>query len=177
MPSAVKSGYGLDCPVAHTLDIVGERWTFLVLRDLLREGPRKFQDLETSLTGIGPNTLSARLKRLEEAGIVERRFYEQHPPRAEYVLTEKGRGLGPVLLALGFDQDEAESKRDERAVILRRLLASKCDTLEAFELADRLFDACPCLVECFRKEGGHILGVGSIRDCRTYSALARGVAI
>jgi hypothetical protein len=73
----------------------------------------------------------------------------------------------------GFDQDEAESKRDERAVILRRLLASKCDTLEAFELADRLFDACPCLVECFRKEGGHILGVGSIRDCRTYSALAR----
>ena len=77
----------------------------------------------------------------------------------------------------GFDQDEAESKRDERAVILRRLLASKCDTLEAFELADRLFNACPCLVECFRKEGGHILGVGSIRDCRTYSALARGVAI
>src|SRR5438552_17850980 len=77
----------------------------------------------------------------------------------------------------GFDQDEAESKRDERAVILRRLLASKCDTLEAFDLADRLFDACPCLVECFRKEGGHILGVGSIRDCRTYSALARGVAV
>ena len=77
----------------------------------------------------------------------------------------------------GFDQDEAESKRDERAVILRRLLASKCDTLEAFELADSLFNACPCLVECFRKEGGHILGVGSIRDCRTYSALARGVAV
>jgi hypothetical protein len=47
----------------------------------------------------------------------------------------------------GFDQDEAESKRDERAVILRRLLASKCDTLEAFELADSLFNACPCLVE------------------------------
>ena len=77
----------------------------------------------------------------------------------------------------GFDQDEAESKRDERAVILRRLLASKCDTLEAFELTDRLFDACPCLVECFRKEGGHTFGVGSIRDCRTYSALARGVAV
>ena len=77
----------------------------------------------------------------------------------------------------GFDQDEAESRHNERAVILRRLLASKCDTLEAFELADSLFNACPCLVECFRKEGGHILGVGSIRDCRTYSALARGVAV
>jgi DNA-binding HxlR family transcriptional regulator len=47
-----------------------------------------------------PNTLSARLKRLEDAGIVERRFYEQHPPRAEYVLTERGRELGPVLKAL-----------------------------------------------------------------------------
>ena len=58
----------------------------------------------------------------------------------------------------GFDQDEAESKRDERAVILRRLLASKCDTLEAFELADRLFDACPCLVECvFGKKAGIFL--------------------
>ena len=77
----------------------------------------------------------------------------------------------------GFDQDEAESKRDERAVILRRLLASKCNTLEALELADRLFDACPRLVECFWKEGGHVFGVGSIRDCRAYSALACGLAI
>ena len=48
MRSAIKSGYGQDCPVAHTLDIVGERWTFLILRDLLRQGPRKFQDLEAS---------------------------------------------------------------------------------------------------------------------------------
>ncbi len=77
----------------------------------------------------------------------------------------------------GFDQDEAESKRDERAVILRRLLASKCDTLKALELANRLFDACPRLVECFRKEGGYVFGVGSIRDCRTYSASACGFAI
>ncbi len=100
MRSAPKSGYGQDCPVARTLDIVGERWTLLILRDLFRQGPRKFQDLETSLAGIGLNTLSARLKRLEEAGIVERRFYEQHPPRAEYALTDKGRSIGPVLLAL-----------------------------------------------------------------------------
>jgi len=96
-------------------------------------------------------------------------------------ITNDTRGLYVNVETLGcvdgFDQDEAESKRDERAVILRRLLASKCDTLEAFELADSLFNACPCLVECFRKEGGHILGVGSIRDCRTYSALARGVAV
>ena len=56
----------------------------------------------------------------------------------------------------GFDQDKAESKRDERAVILRCLLTSKCDTLEALELADRLFDAWPRLVKCFWKKGGHV---------------------
>jgi DNA-binding HxlR family transcriptional regulator len=100
MRSDARSGYRQDCPVARTLDIVGERWTLLILRDLFRQGARKFQDFEASLTGIGPNTLSARLKRLEEAGIVERRFYAQRPPRAEYVLTEKGRALGPVLRAL-----------------------------------------------------------------------------
>ena len=74
MRSTLKDGYGQDCPVARTLDIVGERWTFLILRDLLRQGPRKFQEFETSLAGIGPNTLSARLKRLEEADIIERRI-------------------------------------------------------------------------------------------------------
>jgi len=89
-----------QCPIARSLDIVGERWTILILRELVRFGPRKFQEFERGLPGISPNTLSARLKRLEEAGIVERRFYEQHPPRAEYVLTEKGRELRPVLKAL-----------------------------------------------------------------------------
>jgi len=92
--------YELDCPVARTLDIIGERWSVLILRDLLLHGARKFQDFENSLSGISPNTLSARLKRLEEGGIIERRFYEEHPPRAEYVLTAKGRELGPVMKAL-----------------------------------------------------------------------------
>jgi DNA-binding HxlR family transcriptional regulator len=89
-----------SAPIARTLDIIGERWTILILRDLVVGGARKFQDFERSLAGISPNTLSARLKRLEDAGIVERRFYEQHPPRAEYVLTEKGKDLRPVLRAL-----------------------------------------------------------------------------
>ncbi|MGZ5822690.1 MAG: winged helix-turn-helix transcriptional regulator [Hyphomicrobium sp.] len=89
-----------DCPVAAALEIIGERWTLLIIRDLLRRQARRFQDLELSLEGISPNTLSARLKRLEEAGIVERRFYEEHPPRAEYVLTDRGRALGPIVLAL-----------------------------------------------------------------------------
>jgi DNA-binding HxlR family transcriptional regulator len=92
--------YGLDCPVARTLDIIGERWSVLILRDLFLNGASRFQDFENSLSGISPNTLSARLKRLEESGVIERRFYEEHPPRAEYVLTAKGRELGPVMKAL-----------------------------------------------------------------------------
>jgi DNA-binding HxlR family transcriptional regulator len=88
------------CPVARTLRIIGERWTLLILRDLFRDGPRRFQDFQQSLPGLSPNTLSARLKSLEESGILQRRFYEEHPPRAEYVLTEKGRTLGPILKAM-----------------------------------------------------------------------------
>ena len=97
-PLMISAPY--HCPIARTLDVIGERWTILILRDLVREGPRKFQDFERSLRRISPNTLSARLKRLEDAGIVARRFYEQHPPRAEYVLTEAGEELRPVLKAL-----------------------------------------------------------------------------
>jgi DNA-binding HxlR family transcriptional regulator len=92
--------YELKCPVARALDIIGERWTILILRDLLREGPRKFADFEQSLTGISATTLSARLKKLEQHGILTRRFYAEHPPRAEYLLTEKGRTLGPILKLL-----------------------------------------------------------------------------
>jgi DNA-binding HxlR family transcriptional regulator len=99
-PLPLSAPYDMRCPIARALDIIGERWTILILRDLVVDGPRRFQDFERSLTGISPNTLSARLKRLEDAGIVERRFYEQHPPRAEYLLTEKGRELRPVLKAL-----------------------------------------------------------------------------
>jgi len=108
-PRPYSAPYDMRCPIARTLDIVGERWTILILRDLVTGGPRKFQDFERSLAGISPNTLSARLKRLEEAGIIERRFYEQHPPRAEYVLTEKGKELCPVLRTL-FDWGQRHTR-------------------------------------------------------------------
>ncbi len=88
------------CPVARALDVIGDSWTILILRDLFLDGPRKFQHFQESLSGISPNTLSARLKKLEQNGIIERRFYEQHPPRAEYVLTERGRELGPIMKSL-----------------------------------------------------------------------------
>ena len=86
-----------ECPVARTLDLIGERWTILLLRDLLLQGPRRFQDFQTSLPGIAPNTLSARLKSLEDHGLVRRQLYNDRPPRLEYVLTDKGKSLGPIL--------------------------------------------------------------------------------
>jgi DNA-binding HxlR family transcriptional regulator len=89
-----------DCPVARTLDMIGERWTILMLRDLLLQGPRRFQDFQDSLPGVAPNTLSARLKSLEENGLVQRQLYSDRPPRVEYVLTEKGKSLGPVVKAM-----------------------------------------------------------------------------
>jgi len=85
------------CPVARTLDLVGEWWTLLIVRDAVL-GARRFEDLKA--TGIADNILSARLKKLTEAGILKRRRYQTHPDRYEYLLTEKGRALAPVVLAL-----------------------------------------------------------------------------
>jgi DNA-binding HxlR family transcriptional regulator len=89
-----------QCPVARTLDMIGERWTILILRDLFLHGARRYQDFQESLTGLAPNTLSGRLKSLEGHGLIERKLYSEHPPRLEYHLTEKGRSLGPIVKAL-----------------------------------------------------------------------------
>lgn len=94
-----RKRYGQACPVARTLEVVGERWTLLIVRDLLA-GPRKFQDFHASLPGIAPALLSGRLKLMEEHGLVTRRLYSEHPPRAEYTLTDRGRELGVVIAAL-----------------------------------------------------------------------------
>lgn len=97
----MAGGYGIeDCPVAQALDVIGEKWSLLILRDLFRKGPLRFQGFEEGLPGIAPNTLSARLKSLEAQGVIETRLYQSHPPRYEYTLTDKGRALGPVLKAL-----------------------------------------------------------------------------
>jgi DNA-binding HxlR family transcriptional regulator len=93
--------YGIRaCPLARTLDLIGERWTLLILRDLFLHGSRRFQDFQESLRGAAPNTLSARLKDLEQTGLIERQLYSEHPPRLEYHLTQKGRSLGPILKAI-----------------------------------------------------------------------------
>src|SRR5256885_10483789 len=92
--------YGQSCPVARALDVVGERWSLLILRDLKRKCPLRFQALELGLPGLAPNTLSARLKLLEAQGVIATRLYEQHPPRYEYYLTDKGKALDHVLMSL-----------------------------------------------------------------------------
>jgi DNA-binding HxlR family transcriptional regulator len=85
------------CPIARTLDLVGEWWTLLIIRDALL-GAHRFDEFKA--TGIADNVLSARLKKLTEAGVLKRRRYQTHPDRYEYLLTEKGYALAPVVLAL-----------------------------------------------------------------------------
>ena len=87
------------CPVARSLDVLGDRWTLLVIRDLLT-GPRRFGDLLAAPERIPTNVLTDRLRRLEREGIVRAEPYSEHPPRFEYTLTRKGRELGPALDAL-----------------------------------------------------------------------------
>src|SRR5260370_1681408 len=84
------------CPVCRTAEIVCGKWTLLVIRDLA-EGRSRFCELERSLRGISPRTLSLRLRALEEEGIVERQTFPEVPPRVEYALTEKGRALVPLI--------------------------------------------------------------------------------
>src|SRR4051795_605008 len=81
-----------DCPVCRTAEIVCGKWTLLIVRDLA-EGRSRFCELERSLAGISPRTLSLRLRALEEEGIVHRRTFPEVPPRVEYQLTEKGFAL------------------------------------------------------------------------------------
>jgi DNA-binding HxlR family transcriptional regulator len=86
------------CSIARSLEVVGERWTFLIVRNLFL-GLRRFDEIQANL-GIARNVLSARLDKLVEHGIVETRQYSDRPPRHEYVLTDKGRDLWPALIAL-----------------------------------------------------------------------------
>ena len=86
------------CPIARTLDVVGEWWSLLVVREAFL-GRARFEEFLTSL-GIARNILAARLATLTERGVLERRPYQDAPPRHEYVLTPKGRSLGPVLAAM-----------------------------------------------------------------------------
>jgi DNA-binding HxlR family transcriptional regulator len=87
------------CPVSCTLDVVGDKWSLLVVRDLMR-GKRRYAEMLTSSEGIPTNILADRLRRLKAAGIIQSHRYTSRPPRVEYALTEKGEALRPVLRAM-----------------------------------------------------------------------------
>jgi DNA-binding HxlR family transcriptional regulator len=93
-----KSFADMTCPIARSLEHVGEWWSMLILRDAFG-GTTRFDGFQQSL-GIAPNMLARRLAALVEAGLLERRRYSERPPRDEYVLTERGRDFKPVLIAL-----------------------------------------------------------------------------
>ena len=88
-----------DCPVVATLNILSNRWKFLIIRDLLH-GSRRFGELKESVAGISPKALTTNLRELTETGILTRTFYAEIPPRTEYELTELGKELRPVINAL-----------------------------------------------------------------------------
>ena len=93
-----KSFGSMQCPIARSLERVGEWWSILILRDAF-QGVKRFDEFQENL-GIAPNMLARRLKSLVEAGLLERRRYSERPPRDEYVLTQAGRDFRPVLWAL-----------------------------------------------------------------------------
>jgi DNA-binding HxlR family transcriptional regulator len=90
--------YDLDCSIARTLELIGERWSLLVIRDVFL-GNRRFDEIQSSL-GVARNVLASRLTRLLDEGILEKRPYQERPLRYEYFLTEKGLDLWPTLVTL-----------------------------------------------------------------------------
>lgn len=89
----------LHCPIERTMQVIGRKWTLLILRDLF-DGTKRFGELSDSLGGISPKTLSERLRQLEEQGIIKRTIYAEVPPRVEYKLTERGESLRNILEAM-----------------------------------------------------------------------------
>ena len=87
------------CTVERTVDVIGGKWTTLILRDLLG-GTRRFGELRSALDGISPKTLTERLRELEACGVLTRTIHPEVPPRVEYALTDKGKALRPVIEAM-----------------------------------------------------------------------------
>jgi DNA-binding HxlR family transcriptional regulator len=102
MTSVEKSSHGSlqHCPITRAVRLVGDRWTLLIVRALM-DGSLRFNEIQAMLGNVSSGTLSARLKQLEQVGIVRREAFAEIPPRVEYHLTEKGAALVQVLNAFG----------------------------------------------------------------------------
>ena len=133
--SAQRKSYGQICPMATALDVVGDRWTPLILRELLG-GPARFHELEDGLPGIAKNLLADRLANLVDHGILHKVPYQERPLRYEYRLTTKGADLSPALVALMGWGDRWAAEGDPPTVLIHDscgtaleqvLLCPRCD--------------------------------------------------
>lgn len=127
--------YAQFCPAARLLDLVGERWTLLVLRELLA-GPMRWKDLDDALPGIGPTLLSQRLRDLESAGYVRRIDLPPPAARTVYELTQSGRGLEPVLMALGRAGVPLLDEPSDEQPLLERVLRFGVKSMAVTEALD-----------------------------------------
>ncbi len=118
--------YDQDCPIARTLDAIGDRWTLLILRDMFF-GRTKYSELRDHSPGMPARLLAARLQTLTARGFIERRIYSQHPLRADYHLTDRGLSLAPVLEAMANWGLEHEFTRAERTPMKKRIARGIAD--------------------------------------------------
>jgi DNA-binding HxlR family transcriptional regulator len=107
---------GQICSVAAALEVVGERWSLLIVREIFL-GVRRFDEMQADL-GIARNVLQTRLRRLVDQGVLERRLYQEHPPRHEYLLTDKGLDLWPTVVSLMMWGDEHAPRASGAPVLL-----------------------------------------------------------
>lgn len=89
-----------NCPVMRVSEVIWDKWSLLILRNLILDGPHRFQDFLNALEGIGPTTLSSRLKALQKSGLISRRVLDVHPPRTLYQLTDLGTKAQPMMQAI-----------------------------------------------------------------------------
>ncbi|MFC0623363.1 winged helix-turn-helix transcriptional regulator [Kribbella deserti] len=136
-----KRSYGDPCGVAHALDLVGERWALLIVRDLLL-GPKRFTDLQVGLAGVPPNVLTSRLKDLQDAGVVHKRTLPPPGATRVYELTEWGAQLKPIVLALGLWGAQSPVTRPDGQLGTDSLMLSLQATLDpaAFASAEGSFE-------------------------------------
>ena len=183
-----RKSYEQYCAVARALDVVGERWTLLIVRDLLM-GPKRYTDLRVGLPGIATDILTARLRTLEEAGFVRRRDLPPPAPATIYELTEAGNLLGPAILALGQvglamlgSPQPGEDVRPERLVVGLRVSFRRekfADLTETYEL---VIDDEPFTVEVSdgvvdtRPGGASSPSISLDTDADTFVALMTGRA-
>jgi DNA-binding HxlR family transcriptional regulator len=108
---------GVVCPLERTVEIIGDRWSALILRELFLKGPRRFQDLNEGLPSVSPNILSGRLKKLLLHDILITEQYSDHPPRYAYHLTAKGKELGSIMKGM---RDWGDKHTTEKQAVLNK---------------------------------------------------------